>query len=428
MKSSPAFVKQIGSFFQVRKFIFIATFIPFITNATIADENFNQCKINLAERAKTAGFSPYITKTVIDNISPIKRVISLDKKQPEFTQTFEQYIKSRVTNYHVRVGREKLKQNKELFDKLEKEYGIPRQYLVSFWGLETVFGKHKGKMSVLNSLATLACDQRRSEFFTLELLNLFTLIEGEQVSVDQLQGSWAGAMGHMQFMPTAFLKYAVDGDNDGKVDIWQSEVDALTTAANYLNQIGWQSKERWGREIKLPKNFAFNKVEFDKYYPLNYFQQLGVQQTNQQALPSYDIQAELYLPSGHKGPAFLLYPNFNVIMTWNLSKSYALSVGALANKLVGANGIEFLVKEKSNVQPYSVLAMKNLQSQLNSLGFETGEPDGIWGPKSRHAIRSFQLQHQLIADGYPNTEVFSTIKAVVTNAKLITQDNNQESS
>jgi len=428
MKSSPAFVKQIGSFFQVRKFIFIATFIPFITNATIADENFNQCKINLAERAKTAGFSPYITKTVIDNISPIKRVISLDKKQPEFTQTFEQYIKSRVTNYHVRVGREKLKQNKVLFDKLEKEYGIPRQYLVSFWGLETVFGKHKGKMSVLNSLATLACDQRRSEFFTLELLNLFTLIEGEQVSVDQLQGSWAGAMGHMQFMPTAFLKYAVDGDNDGKVDIWQSEVDALTTAANYLNQIGWQSKERWGREIKLPKNFAFNKVEFDKYYPLNYFQQLGVQQTNQQALPSYDIQAELYLPSGHKGPAFLLYPNFNVIMTWNLSKSYALSVGALANKLVGANGIEFLTKEKINLQPYSVVAMKNLQSQLNSLGFETGEPDGIWGPKSRQAIRSFQLQHQLIADGYPNTEVFNTIKTVVTNAKLITQDNTQESS
>jgi len=428
MKSSPAFVKQISSFFQVRKFIFIATFIPFITNATIADENFDQCKINLAERAKTAGFSPYITKTVIDNISPIKRVISLDKKQPEFTQTFEQYINARVTNYHVRVGREKLKQNKELFDKLEKEYGIPRQYLVSFWGLETVFGKHKGKMSVLNSLGTLACDQRRSEFFTLELLNLFTLIESEQVSVDQLQGSWAGAMGHMQFMPTAFLKYAVDGDNDGKVDIWQSEVDALTTAANYLNQIGWQSKERWGREIKLPKNFAFNKVEFDKYYPLNYFQQLGVQQTNQQALPSYDIQAELYLPSGHKGPAFLLYPNFNVIMTWNLSKSYALSVGALANKLVGANGIEFLVKEKSNVQPYSVVAMKNLQSQLNSLGFETGEPDGIWGPKSRHAIRSFQLQHQLVADGYPNVEVFNTIKAVVTNAKLITQDNNQESS
>ncbi|WP_085299533.1 lytic murein transglycosylase [Cognaticolwellia mytili] len=428
MKSSHTFIKQIGRFFHFRKLIIVAALSPIFANATIADENFDQCKINLAERAENAGFSSYITNTVIDNISPIKRVISLDKKQPEFTQTFEQYIKARVTSYHVRVGREKLKQNKKLFDKLEKEYGIPRQYLVSFWGLETVFGKHKGKMSVLNSLATLACDQRRSEFFTLEILNLFTLIESEQVSVDQLQGSWAGAMGHMQFMPTAFLKYAVDGDNDGKVDIWQSEVDALTTAANYLNQIGWQSKERWGREVKLPENFAFDKVSFDKYYPLSYFQQLGVQQTNKQALPSYDVRAELYLPSGHKGPAFLLYPNFNVIMTWNLSKSYALSVGALANELVGAKGIDFLTKEKNKVQPYSVVEMKNLQSLLNSLGFETGEPDGIWGPKSRHAIRSFQLQHQLIADGYPNTEVFNTIKMVVSNAKLITQDNNQERS
>jgi membrane-bound lytic murein transglycosylase B len=234
-------------------------------------------------------------------------------------------------------------------------------------------------------------------------------------------------MGHMQFMPTAFLKYAVDGDNDGKVDIWQSEVDALTTAANYLNQIGWQSKERWGREVKLPENFAFDKVAFDKYYPLNYFQQLGVQQTNKQALPTYDIQAELYLPSGHKGPAFLLYPNFNVIMTWNLSKSYALSVGTLANKLVGAKGIEFLSGGKENVQPYSVAKMKSLQSQLNALGFETGEPDGIWGPKSRQAIRLFQLKHQLIADGYPNKEVFSTVKLVLRNENSAAAHNHHTS-
>lgn len=398
-----------------------------LANATIADENFLQCKVNLAQRAEKAGFSTYITETVIDNISPIKRVIALDKKQPEFTQTFEQYIKARVSAYHLSVGKEKLKNNKALFDQLEKEYGIPRQYLVSFWGLETVFGKHKGKMSVLNALATLACDQRRSEFFTLELLNLFTLIERKQVSVEQLKGSWAGAMGHMQFMPTALLKYAVDGDNDGKVDIWQSEVDALTTAANYLNKIGWQSKERWGREVKLPKNFAFDKVAFDQYYPLNYFQQLGVQQTNQQALPAYDIQAELYLPSGHKGPAFLLYPNFNVIMTWNLSKSYALSVGILANKLVGAKGIEFFNKAQTQIKPFSVVQMKNLQSQLNSLGFKTGKPDGIWGPKSRDAIRSFQLQHQLIADGYPNQELFSTIELVISKTEPVTPSINQES-
>lgn len=432
MLSSKNIFKQRLNFFNIRKLILLCSFFPIVAsatvvNATIADKDFTQCKANLVERAEIAGFSSYITQTVISNISPIERVIALDKKQPEFTQTFEQYIKARVTNYHVRVGKEKLKQHKKLFDNLEKEYGVPRQYLVSFWGLETVFGKHKGKMSVLNSLATLACDERRSEFFTLELLNLFTLIETEQVTVEQLQGSWAGAMGHMQFMPTAFLKYAVDGNNDGKVDIWQSEVDALTTAANYLNKIDWQAKERWGREVRLPKNFAFNKVAFDQYYPLNYFKQLGVKKTNNQALSTYDIEAELYLPSGHNGPAFLLYPNFNVIMTWNLSKSYALSVGLLANKLVGARGLDFLQKEHSTVKPYSVVQMKNLQSQLNSLGFETGKPDGIWGPKSRDAIRSFQLQHQLIADGYPNKEVFSTIKLVMSKTKPITTSINQES-
>lgn len=427
MNSSNPPVKKTANFFHFRKIIILAAIFPMLAHASIADENFLQCKDNLAERAANAGFSSYITETVIANISPIKRVIALDKKQPEFTQTFEQYIKARVSAYHLRVGKEKLKQNKVLFDKLEAKYAIPRQYLVSFWGLETVFGKHKGKMSVLNALATLACDQRRSEFFTLELLNLFTLIETKKVVVEQLEGSWAGAMGHMQFMPTAFLKYAVDGDNDGKVDIWQSEADALTTAANYLHKIGWQAKERWGREVTLPDNFAFDKVAFDQYYPLNYFQQLGVKKTNNQALPAYDIKAELYLPSGHNGPAFLLYPNFNVIMTWNLSKSYALSVGILANKLVGARGLEFLQKSQTQAQPYSVVEMKNLQSQLNALGFDTGKPDGIWGPKSRDAIRSFQLQHQLIADGYPNKVVFTTIALVMSKAEPALSSSNQES-
>lgn len=404
-------------YFPYKSAITLLAFTPLLTFATIADENFTQCKANLAQRATDAGFSEYITETVIDNISPIKRVIALDKKQPEFTQTFAEYINARVTNYHLRVGKIKLKQHKTLFDQLEKTYGIPRQYLVAFWGLETVYGKHKGKMSVLNALATLACDKRRSEFFTLELLNLFTLIESKQVNVEQLQGSWAGAMGHMQFMPTAFLTYAVDADNDNKVDIWQSEKDAITTAANYLQQIGWQSNERWGRQVVLPEDFAFKNVEFDQYYPLAHFKELGVLRLNKTPLPQYDIDAELYLPSGHKGPAFLLYPNFNVIMKWNLSKSYALSVGILANKLVGAKGLKFSSDQQKQIAPYSTKQMKTLQQQLNSLGFDTGEPDGVWGPKTRQAIRSFQLQHQLIADGYPNKPVFNTVQSVISKSE-----------
>jgi membrane-bound lytic murein transglycosylase B len=404
----------IKSIFTIKKLVIACSLFPMLVSAAIADKNFNQCKENLVKRAENSGFSSYITGTVIDNISPIERVIKLDKKQPEFTQTFQQYLKTRVTDYHVRVGKEKLKQHQKLFSSLENKYGVPRQYLVSFWGLETVYGKHKGKMSILNAIATLACDERRSEFFTQELLNLFTLIDNKQVTIDQLKGSWAGAMGHMQFMPSAYLKYAIDGDKDGKVDVWQSEVDALTSAANYLNKIGWQEKERWGREIKIPENFPFKEVVFDKYYPLSHFKKLGVKKMNNQQLADYDIEAELYLPSGHQGPAFLLYPNFNVIMTWNLSKSYALSVGILANKLIGAKGLEFSPTQLTD-KPYSIAAMKKLQSQLNALSFELGEPDGIWGPKSRRSIRLFQLKHELIADGYPNEEVFTTIRALIDN-------------
>ena len=387
----------------------LSFFSPF-TLAAIANKDFVQCKANLTERASLVGLSMNITHQIIPSLQPIKRVIALDQKQPEFTQSFENYINARVTNYHIRVGQEQLTTHKELFNRLESEYGIPRQYLVSFWGLETVYGKHKGKINVLNALATLACDQRRSEFFTLELLNLFTLIDAKKVTINQLKGSWAGAMGHMQFMPTALLKYAIDADKDGKVDIWQSEEDALTTAANYLQKIGWQAKERWGRQVKLPTDFAFNKVMFDQYYPLSFFKNLGIKQPNNKALPAYDIEAELYLPSGHKGPAFLLYPNFNVIMTWNLSRSYALSVGLLANKLIGAEGITFERQPKKKQNQFSIAEMKALQQQLNQLGFVSGEPDGIWGPKSRKAIKQFQLKENLIADGYPNEEVFLALQ------------------
>lgn len=396
--------------------------IPCFSWAVVADTNFAQCKINLSERAVKQGYSTYITKEIIGNISPIERVISLDKKQPEFTQSFQEYIKARVTPYHIKTGNKKLTQHKKLFAQLEKKYGIPRQYLVAFWGLETNFGKHKGKMSVINALSTLACDQRRSEFFTAELFDLFTLIESKKVAVENLKGSWAGAMGHMQFMPSAFLKYAVDGDNDGVVDIWHSEIDALTTAANYLNKIGWQTKERWGREVILPEHFAYNAVSFDQYFPLNHFHQLGVTKTNHKALPRYEVNAELYLPSGHKGPAFLLYPNFNVIMIWNFSKNYALSVGLLADNLFGENNLTSINKTKASKASYSTVELKNLQEKLNLLNLEAGEPDGVWGPKSRAAIRSFQLQQNLIADGYPNREVFIRIEETMLNFQTETSN------
>ncbi|MEW6992058.1 lytic murein transglycosylase [Colwelliaceae bacterium 6441] len=379
------------------------------TNLSFASDplaNFEQCKSRFQQQAQQQGFSKTID-TVIDNLSPTERVLVLDKNQAEFAESFGQYVKKRVSNYHIQNGKKLLKKHADLFAQLQTKYGIPPQYLVSFWGLETVFGKHKGKMSVLNSIATLACDERRSDYFTAELFDLFSMIDSGRVSVKQLQGSWAGAMGHMQFMPSAYRKYAVDGDADGKVDVWQSEADALTTAANYLNKIGWQPNERWGREVLLPEHFDFESIVYDQRYPLSTFKALGIKQVNGNRLPDYKIDAELVLPNGHQGHAFLVYRNFDVIMDWNLSKNYALSVGILADKLIGAAGIRTI----KNPQPlsFSRKKMQQLQAKLNELGYETGKPDGIWGSNSRKAIRAFQIEQKLIADGFPNQEVFQSL-------------------
>jgi membrane-bound lytic murein transglycosylase B len=391
-----------------RLFFVSLTTLPFLVNAA-GNDDFSQCIEHLQVKAESAGYSSHIVNDIIPALSPIKRVIELDQRQPEFSQSFADYLKLRLTNYHIQTGRKKLAQHRELFEKLSKKYGIPAQYLVAFWGLETNFGRHKGKMSVLNSLATLACDERRSEYFTAELFDLFHLIDNKTVAVKQLEGSWAGAMGHMQFMPSAFRKYALDGDNDGKIDVWQSEADALTSAANYLNSIGWLDKERWGRQVKLPENFAFQRVEFDKFYALSMFKALGVTRANGKPLSDYKIDAELVLPAGVKGPAFLVYPNFNVIMKWNLSENYALSVGLLANRIQGAAGLN--LSNKTNVDLYKSAELHALQIKLNIMGYDVGRPDGIWGPKSRKAIRLYQLQHGLVGDGFPNREVL--IKAGV---------------
>lgn len=390
--------------------VFLAslTALPLLANANTDPNpnekgNFMQCIDRMKVQATSAGFSDYIINDVIPTLSPLNRVIELDQRQPEFSQSFADYLKLRLTNYHIQTGRKKLVEHKTLFDKLSKQYGIPAQYLVAFWGLETNFGRHKGKMSVLNSLVTLACDERRSEYFTAEIFDLFHLIDNKTVTVKQLEGSWAGAMGHMQFMPSALRKYAVDGDNDGKIDVWQSEADALTSAANYLNSIGWLEKERWGRQVQLPENFAFQKVEFDKFYDLTTFKKLGVTRTNGSALSDYKIDAELVLPAGVSGPAFLVYPNFNVIMKWNLSENYALSVGLLANRIQGATGLK--VSNINNSNLYKSTELQALQIKLNIMGYDVGKPDGIWGPKSRKAIRLYQLQHGLVGDGFPSREV-----------------------
>lgn len=369
--------------------------------------SFETCRAQLRDKALTENLSPLITKQVIDALAPLERVIKQDRNQAEFSESFDGYVGRRVTQYRIDKGQALLIKHANLLNKLEKQYEVPARYLVAFWGLETNFGSHKGKTSTLNALATLACDKRRGRYFTKELLQLFRLIDNKQLDPEELVGSWAGAMGHMQFMPSTLAQYGVDGDGDQRINIWESLPDALSSAANYLSQIGWRKQALWGRVVELPKGFAFEEIIVGQPYPLSKFKQLGVMKRYGRPLPAYDTQARLLMPSGHKGPIFLAYDNLRVIMKWNFSESYALAVGLLADSLVDIS--HGLKADASKRYGFTKPQLKQLQAKLNALGLDAGKPDGILGSKTRRAIQQFQIQQQLIADGFPNADVFSSL-------------------
>nr|WP_228371157.1 lytic murein transglycosylase [Shewanella piezotolerans] len=374
--------------------------------ASVASPDWATCVANLQQTAKAQGLSQSTIDNTLANVKFVPRVIELDSQQPEFSSSFENYFTKRVTDWRVQQGRKLYKEHKELLQRLAKEYGVPPQYLLAFWGLETNFGSYKGKMSVLNSLATLACDPRRSRYFTTELMQALKLKEQYGFDEKQMVGSWAGAMGHTQFMPSAYAKYAVDGDGDGKADLWNSTEDALSSAAHFLQNLGWKRDERWGREVSLPNDFSYAYLGRAEAQPLTKWAELGLTQTNGNPLSTPDMQASLYLPSGHTGPAFLGYDNFDVIMKWNRSTFYAIAVGHLADRINGAVGLNVKPPKMPNL---SRARVKALQSQLNALGFDVGKPDGILGSKSLKGLQAFQKGNGLVADGYPNEATFKAL-------------------
>ncbi|QYK11113.1 lytic murein transglycosylase [Shewanella mangrovisoli] len=367
---------------------------------------FPTCVANLQERARTEGLSEATIQDTVASLQFVPKVIELDQAQPEFSQTFNNYFTKRATDWRVNEGRRLLKKHRALLDKLAQEYGVPPQYILSFWGLETNYGSYKGKMSVLDSLATLACEPRRSGYFTTELMQALKLKEKYGFDKSTMVGSWAGAMGHTQFMPSAYAKYALDGDGDGKADLWNSTEDALTSAANFLQHLGWQRNERWGREVILPRNFSYENLGAKQAQPLSQWAAQSVVQSNGLPLPAIDMKASLYLPSGHTGPAFLGYENFNVIMRWNRSEFYAITVGHLADRINGGEPLKVAPPEQPRLSREQI---KQLQTKLNESGFDVGKPDGVLGRNSSAGIQAFQRSKNMIADGFPSPEVFSAL-------------------
>jgi membrane-bound lytic murein transglycosylase B len=370
-------------------------------------EDFAQCIANIDALARTEGISGATLKQSLANVQFSERVIELDRRQPEFTTTFADYFGRRVNEQRVAQGRALLKKHGPLLEQVSRQYGVPPQYLVAFWGLETNFGSFFGRMSVLDSLATLACDPRRSSYFTRELISALRIIDEGAITPERMEGSWAGAMGHVQFMPSVFLRYAVDHDQSGRRDLWNSLPDAMASAANFLQHLGWDEKTRWGREVKLPDNFPFMEAGLDTRKPLTEWAKLGVRRADGAPLPIANLQASLLIPAGHKGPAFLVYSNFRVIMGWNQSEFYALSVGLLADRIAGAGPL--VQSPPADAPRLSRDQVMALQETLNGKGFDSGAVDGILGPATRRALRSFQHSQDMVADGFPGLEVLKQL-------------------
>jgi membrane-bound lytic murein transglycosylase B len=369
-------------------------------SAASRSPEFEACLTDLQRQARDAEVAEAIVAEVFPALEQQQRVIELDRKQPEFVQTFAQYFSARVTQQRIDQGRKLYARHGDFLRELSWKYGVPGQYLVAFWGLETNFGGYMGKMPTLDSLATLACDERRSEFFTTEFITALQLLERESLQPAQMRGSWAGAMGHTQFMPSAYIQYAVDGDGDGRIDLWQSTEDALASAANFLQQLGWESGLRWGREVTLPDDFPYERAGTDTKLSLEQWAGYGVLRGNGNLLPVADVEGSILVPAGARGPAFLVYPNFAVIMRWNRSESYALSVGHLADRIAGGGGL--YRKPPEGQKPLSREQTEEAQRRLNAAGYAAGPEDGIFGPATRTALSAFQRDIGVTADGFPD--------------------------
>ena len=376
------------------------------------NQQFSECLSRIGSQAKTEGISDKTVQQVLSKAKHNQRVIELDRRQPEFTQTFANYFNTRINDERVQRGRELLTRHRALLNKIQQETGVPAQYLVSFWGLETNYGGYFGDWSVTDSLATLACDPRRSSFFTQELLNAMRIVDAGDISPDRMIGSWAGAMGHMQFMPSTFLRYAKDMDGDGRRDLWGSIPDAMGSAANFLRQLGWIPELDWGQEVRLPPAFDYSLAGRDQMLSQAEWAKLGVTTISGMPLMLTEQRAALLVPAGHQGPAFLVTKNFYIIMRWNRSEFYALSVGHLADRIAGAAALQRT--PPTDTAKITREQVRQLQMDLSALGIDAGEADGVMGSVTRQAISRFQQQTQRIADGHLDITLLIAIREAAT--------------
>ncbi len=287
---------------------------------------------DLRKDARSAGISQKTLDAALADIEePRKRVLESDQSQPEKKESLKDYVEARVNRERIAAGREVLKRFPTWLGRVERKYDVQRRFLVALWGIESSYGQHAGSHQVIPALVTLAYDGRRGEYFRKELIEALRILDAGHVSLARMKGSWAGAMGPFQFMPSSYRHYAVDADGDGRINIWGSVPDALASAANYLAKAHWKDDQTWGRPVKLPNKFDYSLAGLDTRLPLSRWQAVGVRRMNGRALPQRNLQASLIVPDGPAGPAYLVYDNFRALRRWNRSNSFAVAVGTLAD-------------------------------------------------------------------------------------------------
>lgn len=388
---------------------FILFLCVFSTSASAQQQAFSQWLEELRAEASQLGISDSTLDAALDVIEePLPRVIELDNNQPEYVQTFSAYMNNRMSQGRIDRGQALLKEHEALFARIHREYGVQAHYLVSFWALESNFGDFTGGFSGINALATLAYDPRRSSMFRSELLTALRIIDEGHISVERMTSSWAGAMGQCQFMPSTFANYAVDGDGDGRIDIWGSVEDVMTSAANYLSSVGWRGDERWGREVVLPENFDYTQSGPDSTKTVTDWNRMGITKVDGSPLGNAEMKGSILLPAGATGPAFLGYNNFRTTRKWNRPIFYAISVGHLADRFVGGGAIAYMpvIEERA----LSSDEVTELQEILNSMDIDAGTPDGRIGPQTRQAVRTYQERHDLPSDAYASFELLTALR------------------
>ncbi|PVM89840.1 lytic murein transglycosylase [Caulobacter radicis] len=369
---------------------------------------FNAWLADFKPRAVAAGVPQAVVERELNGLTPNPRVISLDGRQPEFSKPVGDYIKGVISDDRVAVGRGK-RDALPFLPAVEQRYGVPRDILLAVWAMESAFGKIQGDFDVVRSMASLAADGRRRAWAEGELIAALKIIASGEDTRDQLKGSWAGAMGQTQFLPSNYLSTAVDFDGDGRRDIWRSDADSLASAANLLAKGGWKPGVGWAKEVILPAGFDYSLAEGPRELPA-WWEAKGVKRADGLPWTAADAAspAGLILPAGAAGPAFLALPNHFAIRRYNNSTSYALGIGLLADRFGGGGP---LVASWPVEQPLSLADRMAAQIALARLGFDPGPADGVIGAGTRKALRAWQQSRQLPADGYLSSDMVGKLKA-----------------